>query len=333
MAPSSNSKRGADGDTGAAGRQPKPAWLPQIGWLSVRDLQVDYAYQHDSYAWAVEEILVDFRPELSGMILVNIRADGRMFIIDGATRREVRLRRGEHWILAEIMRGLTQQQEAEAYLVKAQNKQRQPIDWFVAEVAAGKPQSKMINDILNARGIHVQSYATRRKMVVPPPKAVVSCVKALKRIAPHDSDGSALLDTLDLVLDTWGYDKSVLAGEFLLCIAGILAKPRPTRKAVPRLLKPPVDGAAPTRPQWSLHARLEALGYTEAVTRAQRIKLGQAVAQAYRERHGQPPPVEVSGHGDSARRMAVYEDADLPLLDAVIRDQLGAPPAATALEG
>jgi hypothetical protein len=207
---------------GSPGEQPKPAGLPEIQWLPVTELLIDYTYQHRSYEWAVEEILADFRPELSGLILVNIRPDGKIFILDGATRWAVRARRQDRWILAEVMRGMTPQQEAAAYLVKAQNKPRQPIDWFVAEVAAGRPQAKLINEILNQRDIFMQSFATRTGMVQG--SAVVSCVRALKRIVPLDSDGSSLRSTLDLILDTWGYERRALAGEFLQCIAGLLAK-------------------------------------------------------------------------------------------------------------
>ncbi len=210
--------------TGLPGAQPKPTKIPEIAWLAVTDLQVDHSYQHDSYEWAIEEILVGFRPEFSGLILVNIRTDGRKFILDGATRWQVRLRRGDRWILAEIVRGLTPEQEADVYLIKADNKVRAPIDWFVAEVRAGRPQSKLINDLLNARGIHVKSYATRRGMVVPKPRAVVTCVEALKRMVPPDSDGSSMHATLDLVLATWNYKPRSLGGEFLLCLHDILAK-------------------------------------------------------------------------------------------------------------
>jgi hypothetical protein len=208
--------------TGDPGLQLKPSRLPEFAWLLVKELQIDRTYQHKPYDRAIEELLADFKPELSGPIFVNVRVDARKFIIDGATRWQVRERRGDRWILAEIVRGLTLQQEAEAYIVKAQNKQRQPIDWFVAEVAAGRPEAKLINDILNAREILVDSFAASKGVVKG--QLIVSCVRDLKRALAMDPSGDLLQTTLDLVLATWGYKKRAFTGDFLLCLAGLLAK-------------------------------------------------------------------------------------------------------------
>jgi hypothetical protein len=43
------------------------------------------------------------------------------------------------------------------------------------------------------------------------------------------------------------------------------------------------------RTGWSIAERLQALGYTEPLTKAQRIKLGHQVVQAYREHRGTSP--------------------------------------------
>jgi hypothetical protein len=61
-------------------------------------------------------------------------------------------------------------------------------------------------------------------------------------------------------------------------------RPRPTPRAAP-------NGHPPAQEprQWSLNERLLELGYPEEVSRSDRIKLGQAVVQAYRQTHGKAP--------------------------------------------
>jgi hypothetical protein len=64
------------GGTGDTGRdQPRPP-LPEIGWYAITDIKVDWSYQHRSYRWAVDALLKDYRPELAGFILINIRDTG-----------------------------------------------------------------------------------------------------------------------------------------------------------------------------------------------------------------------------------------------------------------
>ena len=75
--------------------------------------------------------------------------------------------------------------------------------------------------------------------------------------------------------------------------------------------------------RWSLSERLTALGYPEDLDRGERIRLGQAVVEAYKQEHGKAPMIADQGTGPQAKRVSLYEDADLPLVDRVIREQLG----------
>lgn len=103
----------------------------------------------------------------------------------------------------------------------------------------------------------------------------------------------------------------------------------PPRPSAPRIeqIEPQAQSMARSRRTqwWSIAERLEALGYPALLTKSQRIKLGQQVVQVYREQHGTSPPMAANGHGPSAQRTARYREADLPLVDEVIRAHLGAP--------
>lgn len=196
--------------------------LPQIGWLRVADLLVDYSYQHRPYAKAIEELHKNFQVDYSGFILVNRRSDGTHWVIDGQTRREVHLLRGLPWIRAEILTGLTQEGEAHVYLLKCINAKRMPVDFFLAEYIARQPQAVLIHDILDKRGIGIESFATTQRRRGSDAQPVVTCVSYLKRMLVRDATGDVLGMALDLIGDTWGYNARTLAGLFLDAIHKII---------------------------------------------------------------------------------------------------------------
>jgi hypothetical protein len=206
----------------AVQRKPSREALPEIEWLAVADLLVDYSYQHRPYASAIEALNKDFQEAHSGFILVNQRADGSMWILDGQTRHAVHQLRGIRWIRAEMLHGLTQADEAEVYLLKCINAKRMPVDFFLAEYIARRPIAVLIHDVLTKRGIEIESYATtqRRRGIDTTP--VVTCVSYLKRMIHRDPSGEVLGMALDLIDDTWEYSGNSLTAIFLDAIHKIL---------------------------------------------------------------------------------------------------------------
>jgi hypothetical protein len=192
-----------------------PPALPSFRWLPVTDLEVDHDYQHSPYQHATEELNRNFVQDLCGAILVNRRTDGRQFIIDGQTRHAVHVIRGLRWILAECRDGMTQAEEAAAYMIKCKNTQRQPIDWFKAGVIAQDPTYVRIHDILAERKIAVRSFATERYGPPEGTAVLLSCVKTLQRILVADPTGDDLREGLDLIIDTWGYSETSFGGQFI----------------------------------------------------------------------------------------------------------------------
>jgi hypothetical protein len=179
------------------------AKAPETAWLKVLDLEVDDGYQHRSYPKFIADLRKDFRPEYSGFILVNVRKDGRMFIVDGQTRTAVHQELRIPLIRAEILRGKTAEEEAQIYMVKCKNTQRIPVDFFRAEVAAGVNDAVLLNKILEERQIQIQSFA-------PVPRsrgqhATLTCLTTVRRLLRQDPTGEWLGDTLDLIRATWGF--------------------------------------------------------------------------------------------------------------------------------
>lgn len=194
--------------------------LPEVAWLDITQLQVDHSYQHRPYSRAIEDLRRRFHPEHSGFILVNTRGDGTRWIIDGQTRRAVHELLGLRWIRAEILKGLSDAQEAEIYLLKCLNTQRVPVDFFLAELKAQQPMAVLLNDILAQRNIAVESYATEHQHRQV--EAVVSCIATLRRLLRRDPDGTEIGEALDLIIATWGYHRRALGGQFIETIHGLM---------------------------------------------------------------------------------------------------------------
>jgi hypothetical protein len=142
-----------------------------------------------------------------------------------------------------------------------------------------------------------------------------------------------------------------LAHELLWCVAGLYDTPAvvmtprrvPDHDASLRLESPELDPVPPpvrraTRAaagrrngqrdrgectRWSLNERLRELGYPEDLSRSQRITLGQAVVEAYKQAHGKAPAMADRGRGSQATRVSLYDAADLPMVDAIIQNRLG----------
>jgi len=209
MAETRSGKKVTDVEQILMGHAEPPAdFFSTIRWLDMSTLLVDRDYQHRPYARAVQELAREFNPRISGLILVNIRADGQAYVLDGQTRLEVHRIRGYRWILAQILEGLSQQEEAAIYLFKCLNVQRQPLDFFLAECTAGKDEALLLQALLKKRGIQAQDYATT---VVDKSANMITCIATLKRLLRKDPKGEILGATLDLIGDTWGYNKTMLS--------------------------------------------------------------------------------------------------------------------------
>ena len=94
---------------------------------------------------------------------------------------------------------------------------------------------------------------------------------------------------------------------------------------VPKASRNGHKAAGPVQTRWSMGERLQELGYPEDVSRSDRIKVGVAAVERYRQVHGKAPIVADRGSGVHAKRVSLYEVADLPMVDAIIREMLGDP--------
>jgi len=143
----------------------------------------------------------------------------------------------------------------------------------------------------------------------------------------------ALLEGCGGVTDEEQLVLKKLVHELLWFAASLYDAPAVTM--TPRRVPDPAPAPAPppsgngdrtaTIKRWSLNERLQELGYPEEVSRSARIKLGQAVVEAYKQAHGKAPMIADRGSGAQAKRVSLYEAADLPMVDRMVREMLGEP--------
>lgn len=178
---------------------------------------------------------------------------------------------------------------------------------------------------------------TRAQSATPPMPLLASDWPLLQ-------DALGWLERLRALLEAsggWTAEDQRMLGELardLLRVAGsgfeapaVVMTPRPVPAPAPKARRNGQQTG--TIKRWSLNKRLQELGYPEEVSRSARIKLGQAVVEAYRQAHGKAPAMADRGRGPHATRVSLYDEADLPMVDAVIQRVLGDPPVRTEEAG
>lgn len=229
MAETRKSKKDADvltwkeqiADTLMGPNTPPLEYFGSSEWLDVSTLLVDRSYQHRPYPSAIDALDREFDPAISGFILVNVRRDGSRYVIDGQTRLDVHRIRGYGWILAQVLHGHSPAQEAAIYLHRCVNVQRQPIDFFMAECMAEQPQALMLQALLKQRGIEAERYGS---VVLDKSLQTIRCIDTLKKLLWKDEKGERLGAALDLIGDTWGYNKTMLASQPIMVIHSLLMR-------------------------------------------------------------------------------------------------------------
>jgi hypothetical protein len=122
--------------------------------VELSKIEVDSSYQLPLVPDRVRAIVDDFRPNLFQAVTVNIRDNGRMFLIDGQNRAEAAKLMGFTHVQAWVYRGLTQAQEA-IFFLDVNTKRRgyiKAIPRHFAELMALDPRAIAIQAIVDEFG-------------------------------------------------------------------------------------------------------------------------------------------------------------------------------------
>lgn len=164
--------------------------------ISVDLLTTDMTYQSPVKESHVKDIVKNFNLEAVGIITVSHR-DGKYHVTDGQHRVEAYKRMGIKYIYAEVHEGLTQEEEAEMYILlnKAPNKSVNSIG--KADLATGETYAVDIEYYVNKAGLQVD-YDKKRTSA-----KTISAYGSLKYIYKKHG-GEHLYDVLTLSKEIYG---------------------------------------------------------------------------------------------------------------------------------
>lgn len=187
----------------------------KMGMVLVSELNVDPEVQRKLSPQWVRNHVADFDVDSLGVIVVNLRQDEKLYVIDGQHR--VELMRAVGWgdqkIHAEIFDGLTKAQEAEIFLERNDRKAVRPLDKFRQDVNAGHEHQCAIVDIVKHHGLSIADGGT---------DGSISAVNALQKIygganiTGPEEGAHALSRTLSCIKAAWGKNAAAFSGQILL---------------------------------------------------------------------------------------------------------------------
>ena len=186
----------------------------KFGTVAVSDLNIDPSAQRRLSTQWVKERVDSFDVDQLGYIVVNKRADGKLYVVDGQHRRELMcaVGLGDQRVHAEIFEGLTQKEEA--LLFRARNDRRavRKFDLFRVSVTAGDARACEISAVVSGLGLVISDQQG---------DGCVSAVDALENIyegggiASSREGRSALGRTLSTIKESWGTSAAGFNGALL----------------------------------------------------------------------------------------------------------------------
>lgn len=186
----------------------------KFGTVLVSELHIDPSAQRKlSTQWVREHVDV-FDVDQLGYIVVNRRADGKWYIVDGQHR--VELMRAVGWgdqlIHAELFESLSQREEAKLFNARNDRRAVRRYDHFRISVTAGDQQACDITSIVASVGLVISDQQTNGS---------ITAVDKLEKIyqgggiASSHEGRSALLRTLTTIRNAWGDSPAGFNGALL----------------------------------------------------------------------------------------------------------------------
>lgn len=200
--------------------------------IPANELLVDRRVQRDELNQRkVDKIFAELNPDALGVIIVSRRKDKGLYIIDGWHRTEATKREDVGYPLTcHVFEGLTLVQEAEMFLDYNYATQPSLLEKFKVRLAAGDPDSVLIEQITRNRGWKVDPM---------PGSGTIQAIGALYRINEMSKRVNAephLLDAVLLIITrAWGDDRGGAQAVIMEGLARVVAKHGDKEGVIPRL--------------------------------------------------------------------------------------------------
>lgn len=171
----------------------------------------------------VNDMVLNFNPLALGTVTVSLRPNGKLVVLDGMHRTAAARQVGYQGLInAEVISGLTIEQEAELFLLLNATKTPTAVTKFHVRVVMGEPAAVEMNTIIQSHGWTVRLSTA---------DGTISAVTAVERIYSTGGGAKAsgthgeLLDrTLEIVTAAWGHDCQAANGHVLIAVAQLLGR-------------------------------------------------------------------------------------------------------------
>lgn len=185
--------------------------------INVSLLNIDPEAQRKLAPGWVKAHIPIFDVDQLGYVVVNKRANGKFYVVDGQHRVELirAVGWGDQKIHAELFEGLTQEEEARLFGARNDRRAVRKFDKFRISVTAGDPNATAIERIVREAGLKISDQSTDGQ---------VCAVDALERIyagggiASAKEGPKALARTLRTISAAWGKQAASFNGAVMLAI-------------------------------------------------------------------------------------------------------------------
>lgn len=164
--------------------------------VHIEDLNVDYIYQRDLNSDLVNKIAGSYDMAVAGTIVISRRANGSLWVVDGAHRVAGATLAGEKEMLAQVLSGLDQQTEAALRLKGNVKRSDKSAERFKAQVAAGFTESLAIVEILG-------NFESKLNISAPDTYHGINAISAVESIY-RVNKGIMLARVLEMIRDAFG---------------------------------------------------------------------------------------------------------------------------------
>jgi hypothetical protein len=143
----------------ALGKSVQARLVSELDVCRIEELHIDReSYQRQVVMSRVKEIGAAYDMDVAGIITVNRRSNGLLYIVDGQHRTLGAKRAGELEMLAQVYQGLTVEQEA--WLFERKNATHGPMsatNRYKARLKHGEPIAVAMQEAAHAVGTHINT--------------------------------------------------------------------------------------------------------------------------------------------------------------------------------
>lgn len=185
--------------------------------VKANDLLIDLSYQRELVDTKVNRIVREFNPKAVGVIILSVRENGDLYVIDGAHRVAAlkKLGLGNEDVNSIVYFGLSIAQEAELFVLLNENRSKPKRSAIhKASAKAGDTASSEIEDMLSKLGLTIGDK---------PGHGIIRAVGLLHKVNDKISI-SNLEKALRILRDAFGLHSSSFQAEFIVAISMIVVK-------------------------------------------------------------------------------------------------------------